>query len=82
MLLKQRIYVTLLQTLDIINVKYKKHSMYLPSSHRIFHRGRIYLNRHWWSVALCNVNTLSRDKMDAISQTTFSNAFSWMKMLK
>ena len=26
------------------------------------------------------VNTLRRDKMDAISQTTFSNEFSWMKM--
>ena len=37
----------------------------------------------WWIYASLNVNGLThwgRDKMDAISQTTLSNPFSWMKI--
>ena len=34
------------------------------------------------SLEWISVNTLRPRQMDAISQTTFSNAFSWMKMLK
>ena len=33
-------------------------------------------------LAMHSLNTLGRDKMDDISQTTFSNAFSWMKMFE
>ena len=38
----------------------------------------------WWH-PLCDIISLihwGRDKMDAIFQTTFSSAFSWMKMYK
>ena len=37
---------------------------------------------HYLCQAVCNVilTHWGRDKIDAISQTTFSNAFSWMKM--
>ena len=37
----------------------------------------------WWHFQVdISFNTLRRRQMDAISQTTFSNAFSWMKMFE
>ena len=42
------------------------------------HRGmEAQRSTHWWTVWLTH---WGRDKMDTISQTTFSNVFSWMKM--
>ena len=38
------------------------------------------LQRKVSSVSIETLTHQGRDKMDAISQTTFSNAFSWMKM--
>ena len=44
--------------------------------------------KHWvtrfsrWSITLAVLTHWGRDEMGAISQTTFSNAFSWMKMLR
>ena len=35
-----------------------------------------------WYLLHARINTLRPRQMDAISQTTFSNAFSWMKMFK
>ena len=38
--------------------------------------------RNWESRARVNLTHWGRDKLDAISQTIFSNAFSWIKMLE
>ena len=38
-------------------------------------------NKKWWC-SVISLTHLGRDKMAAISQTTFSSAFSWMKMFK
>ena len=35
-----------------------------------------------WYQQMTSLTHCGRDKMDAISQTTFSNAFSWMKMFE
>ena len=49
---------------------------------------RLSLRTENWSLLLYNQNSLQllthwgRDKMDAISQTKFSSAFSWMKMFQ
>ena len=49
------------------------HSCMPRVSHDIIHNGSLLLNdlTHW-----------GRDKMAAISQTTLSNAFSWLKMME
>ena len=48
---------------------------------------KLSLWRYVVSIAICiqlesNLTHWGRDKMDVISQTTFSNAFSWMKMFE
>ena len=41
------------------------------------------ISRYWEALVLCSALThWSRDKMAAFSQTTLSNAFSWMKILE
>ena len=53
-------------------------------SYYIFYRWKSYLNeaddRHYHNEY--GINTLRPRHMDAMSQTTFSNAFSWMKMFE
>ena len=48
------------------------------------HLHLLFAMKHSWSHTFIRMHThiafWGRDKMDAISQTTFSNAFSWMKM--
>ena len=47
----------------------------LPMQENVVHIGKI-------SKTLCHITHWGRDKMAAVSQTTHSNAFSWMKLLE
>ena len=42
----------------------------------------LYTMAHWRLIYLNHISHWGRDKMTAVSQTTRSNAFSWMKMLE
>ena len=70
-------------------VSYTMVAKYIPSSIQFWNGQRIEqeidLNTSFISSILKTFRgcqTWGRDKMDAISQTTFSNAFSWKKMLE
>ena len=47
----------------------------------LLHQGRV-MALCWWTNLRDELTYWSRDKMATVSQTTLSNAFSWMKMLE
>ena len=55
--------------------------MYVVSAH-IFHNSNLMQNHLAPGGITVQLTCWGRDKMDAISQTTFSSAFSWMKMFE